>query len=281
MATIFLAEVIFHWGFSVRSVGSSAASLPYLIIPPQTLVGALSWGLAKVLGLPEVVNSVSATKLFIDEGVIVWSAARLEGPVAPYSDIVKLERSPYMRERYRKDFQRQFGVSSMGRVYAPSLKATIAYVINVNRLINLIRRVGSSMDPYEALKAAISSIIRIGSKESIVTIDDIKIVEPSNSDHDVVETSFYILKACVEKVVRGRYSSLWVPAYSDEHYAIHGCVNVAEEVEILVPVVEAIAIPVFGGKISLKPRRDRCVILSMNGDALVYPIQGVKGLRYS
>lgn len=275
---MFLVDIIFYWGFSIRTIGSSAASLSYLIPPPQTLIGALSWSLTRALGFPEVVNNASATKLFIDRSIVLWSSAKINGLAMPYSDLVKLERSPYQRESYRVEEARQFGVSSMGRIYAPGLKATIAYVIDVEKLSVLLRDLGMNVDPLELLKLATYSIIRVGSKESIVTVTNVKIVDPRDVYDNVVETSFYVPRICATNV-KGVYETVAVPSYSDEHYAIHGSIELSEVVHIFVPMERRFTPITFGGKLQVEVQRDRCVVRSVDGDILIYPKDGIKELR--
>jgi len=283
-----LANVEFSWGFSIRTVGSSASSLQYLVPPPQTILGAFSWSIARLLSLPEVVSSpqglVSTTKLLIDEGGVLWSAACLIGPATSSADMVRLIRAPYMREEYRVSVERQFGISAVGRIYAPNLRATFAYIIDFERFTTFINRYGYFGDPVELIKASLVSMVRIGSREGLIAVNNAEVAGASEVSSNPVETSFYIPEVCISEVPPGKARRLPVPAFDERHYIVRELIIVGREVWLIVPVADVWGdyVPVFDGRtrIRIMVNYDKCTAVSTGVDVIVFPRNGFKGLIY-
>jgi len=282
-----LADVEFSWGFSVRTVGSSASSLQYLVPPPQTILGALSWSVARLLSLSEVVRStqqkfVSTTKLLVDEGGVLWASARLAGSAAPSADMVRLIRAPYMREEYRASAERQFGISTVGRVYAPRLRATFAYVIDLSRFAEFAKRRGYSGDPVELIKASLASMVRLGSREGLIAVDGAEVVEASEVSSNPVETSFYVPEACVSGLLPRGARRFPVPVFDEGHYTVRELIVVGPETWLIVPVAGELGgyAPVFDGKAKIRVAVDysKCAALSAGSDVIVFPRNGFRGL---
>jgi len=279
--TVITIDTVFHWGFSIRSVGSSAASLQYLAPSPQTIVGAFAWSLTRFLGIPEVVNGYSSTRLLIDKNIVLWATARLEGSIAPNSDMIRLLRAPYMREEYRASRDRQFGVSAFGRIYSPMLRTVLALVIDMDALKSFVYGYGFNGDVIEMLKAVASSIIRVGSKESIVSVDNVAIHRATNIRINPIETSFYTPITCIENnVLDVNAIQTSVPRYSEKHYELRGEVEIGREIPILIPSPEPWSrlAMVFGGKIRVNVDYNKCAVITIDNDSIIYPRDGIRGL---
>ena len=122
----------FHWGFSVRLAGASAAARSYLVPPPTTLLGALARNLFTTEALM-IKGRVTSSTINLLRAVKVATFKYLEGkeffslPV-PFIDIIRTSRIPYLRTTHRREKERWFGVSGFGRIYAPSSKFNVLYI---------------------------------------------------------------------------------------------------------------------------------------------------------
>jgi len=81
----------------------------------------------------------------------------------------------------------------------------IAYLINEKRIQSLI---GNNWE--EKLKFSAWNITRIGSKESIVSINDVRIIEAKEVKENSVKTKFYFPSVCAKDILGNYYTeSFW------------------------------------------------------------------------
>ena len=164
-----------HWGYAIRHILYSKTRDSYLLPPPTTIIGALSYGYARVLGLPEELygeKSVSTAERLRERVVSV--NVKINAPLHHYSD---LNRIWWFRVKERKA---KFDSVALGKVYTaphkgPSIEAVLLFE--------------KSVSVRDLIKAAYS-ISRLGCKEGVVSVRYVKYgyAEPFNAE--VAETRY-------------------------------------------------------------------------------------------
>ena len=224
-----VVDGVFNWGFSVRAVYTSAASRPYPLPPPTTLVGALAAAYARIKGLSEVTikNEILYSRAVELINKVLWATMKIYSYAAMYSDMGRLVRTHYLRDEYRRDPKRWFGVSSVGKVYTSS----------AFRILYILR--GANDLPYDVLGRSITSL---GSKEGLVHIRNSRIARAvvTNKKYDV-ETPYYTLRRLVENYDIGTGIIVKMPPYPPpiSYYKVREVVGISEVHEdYLMPYME-------------------------------------------
>ncbi len=209
-------DLVFTWGFSVKSPFVSAAQLSTLLPPPSTLIGALSYGLAKTLRWPEC-------ELSIDSGMVSGArrAVRLirsahlglkeECGTYPmiWTDISRVHALPFLQLPYRKPEERSmwFGIHGFGKVLMPNGRVRLAFVVDSNMAE---KELGDNWQ--KLLTMAAGSIISIGSKEGLVAVDHVTI-ERARPEAKRAKTSYYFPREsviyCDPKVEELEQAEFW------------------------------------------------------------------------
>lgn len=208
-----LVEGIFHWGFSVRIATESAGAQYYPYPPPSTLIGALAYGLSVVRRQPECVelrdgkSTTLASAAALMHGVVRWAAFAfsdrfpvMHAAAVGYSDFIRAFRLPYQRGmRHTWDQSDMwYGVSAHGKVYACDAGFKIIYLVDENRLREL------ELGKHDLLTAAYS-IVRIGARESLVSVTSAEVTEDlevltAERAAEPFETEYYFPSRLAEDV---------------------------------------------------------------------------------
>jgi CRISPR-associated protein Cas5a/b/c len=263
---VFYAKTILSWGFTIRHRGTSAAQPSYPIPPPTTIVGSFAYPLLRLLGLtPHSKSSINwgNGKLISEymkpllEATIVASAGlispnfadklrthpsrrKLSIGLAVYQEMGRIIASPYKSggsfqqairakfmepEFFTKAIPVVLPVQAVGATYAPSLKLELIWAFDAEKLS---KELDISVDKLrDAARKAIYGIVRIGSKESLVALEEAMYVEnPVTRDAgEKVRTRLYIEHSCVEPLdpafiaeiilpdLRYNLESFYVPCY--------------------------------------------------------------------
>lgn len=167
-----------HWGYSLLAY-TGTKSRPALRFPaPTTLVGALAYPLAKLLGWPENYNgSSSAEKVrkFL-EGVYVSA----NGPLIIHGDLSKIWWYKVRERRVVSD------AAALQRIFSPRpVILELLYIIDKKSIESIVGE-----DWEKILLAAASSLSRLGSKESIISVLDVKIGEAISQEAEELKTRF-------------------------------------------------------------------------------------------
>ncbi len=201
MLKALIVDGVFNWGYSIRAAFTSAASQPYPLPPPTTLVGALAAAYARIKKLPEVTvrNSELYSRVVDVLSDVVWATIRVARYAVMYSDMCKLARAHYLRATHRRDVSKWFGVSSLGKVYTSS----------PFRIIYLVKR--DTELPLEVLGRC---IISLGSKEGLVHIKDVRVAEAEviKEKHDI-RTPYYTLRRLIVDYDESTGTIVKMPAY--------------------------------------------------------------------
>lgn len=178
-------EVTFHWGFWVRAPFTSRYQESLTIPPPTTLIGALAEPLIQLGFLKGVRGETIKTDLGVS------SAASLLDSIIPtasfcfdgtqngfaYEDINRYITLHYQQKakdpsgirRYLPQYRT--GALRVGKVSMPSGRGIACYIIDADAAHGIF-----SDDPERSLLQAAYNITRLGSKESIVSVESAEII---------------------------------------------------------------------------------------------------------
>jgi CRISPR-associated protein Cas5a/b/c len=265
-----LVEGIFHWGFSVRYITESAGSQQYPVPPPSTLIGALAYGLSAVKGLPEFdyIQERRGEKLVSGayrlRKAVLWATFSFTSgntAAVEYSDFIRSFRLIYQRGTRHTWDQKDmwFAVSASGKVYACNSAFKALYLFNSDELQNLRIKL-------EDLIHASFSIVRIGSRESLVSI---KKVTPSSSIEEVkapLETEYYFPLKLANSSNVNNYSVAVLPKLSDALWEVRPMQPpmISDHEEYYLPAtIGPIKIP---GRIRVDKLNENAVALKINFD---------------
>lgn len=210
----------YHWGYWVRVPGTSKQQSALPLPPPTSLIGALAFPLARkglfadlksqkciagetlsVLANGEPAPS-SAASFFAD--AFLGASMSLNGKAIMWEDINKYttvhfqtttkdkpEEKAAGGRRYLEKYRS--GAISSGKVLYPKGKATVFYIVDEEKLSKLV------LPPWDRnLEEAFWSICRIGSKESIFSVNKARFVDLSEKSDGVVKTKLYFPAAAGE-----------------------------------------------------------------------------------
>lgn len=219
------AKLKFHWGFISRWPAYTAAQPSTLYLTPTSLLGALAYGLAKLKGLPEVV------RVEVGRGSRRRRGRRAKVPVHFYSSAVRaLEYCSWVTYRVESELEPNlglvetmdlskvslvlgvrrgniypgspylWGVQPHGKVYSPSLEVTVAYF-------------AARDDVTSDVERAAWLITRVGSRESVVSVQDVRVVGARPASAEEVETAYAFPSSLAERVDGPHaVASLFVPS---------------------------------------------------------------------
>jgi CRISPR-associated protein Cas5a/b/c len=186
-----------HWGFSVSVPSAAKAKASFLLPPPTTLKGALSF--AKYRGVDSLKGG-SPAKEFED----VFAFARFsDNTLASYTeDVVRNVVLLFQREERRKEKNYWYNIVPTGKVISLSGELLVVYVTDK-----------ISKDELEKMAW---SIIRIGSKESLVSVENVEVGEAKEVKGKKVKTKYYFpatAKVPPDYSPRIIYADFWEGGY--------------------------------------------------------------------
>lgn len=192
-------EGVYHWGYWVKGLEVSKLQFSLRFPPPTTLIGAISLPLVKagyvknILG--EIDRNLCSPAKFLSKIFPVATIA-LDGYGYYFEDInvyillhfqgFQKDRETRQVRRYLPKFRR--GAILNGRVYAPYCRFTVIYMVNAEKAFDLIGE-----DWESKIVRGAWEILRIGSKESIVSVEKVSLINVVEEKADIVKTKFYFL----------------------------------------------------------------------------------------
>ncbi len=210
----------YHWGFWIRSPGTSKYQSATPLPPPTTLIGALAYPLVKkgVLKLDgqqikgETIklekNSILSPAMVIEKYVVCASAyldniAIIWEDLSKYNTILfhettKSEEDEILAGGRRYTMKFRTGAIPVGKVFYPSGVLTAAFLID-----DSMSKVVDGNFENELVKAA-WEMTRIGSRESIISVIDVKLSEATPTKDRKLKTRYYF-PAVLGSVVEGGY----------------------------------------------------------------------------
>lgn len=176
-----------HWGFSIKKPTFSASEPCYKIPPPTTLIGALAKSLHYIEESSEILvlknGYCSSTAALLD--YCIWASLAIKdeniiprfGPPVS-TDISRILLAPYVRAEHSGKPIYKFAVQPHGKVYAPGFSLEIAYF-------------SEKREKAEKIFKLSWLLTSLGSKESIVSVNDVRILKVKIKDEMYSKTSFY------------------------------------------------------------------------------------------
>jgi len=208
------ARIKFHWGFILRQPLYTAVQ-PSTKYPTLTsIIGALSYGLSKVKALPEVSvidNHLYSTAIeFLKLSTWITYALHLPSPelgVVETRDINKVVLSlGIRRENIFPGSRFIWGIQAHGKVYLPGVDMDIC-VFTRNEYADIVFKASWLLS-------------RLGSKESLVSVINVRILDVKEISMKNVKTRFITLSDTVEKVLEGIYDEVNMPCPCTEWWKL-------------------------------------------------------------
>ncbi|MEM1560174.1 MAG: hypothetical protein QXK24_02340 [Ignisphaera sp.] len=189
-ATIITVKV--HWGYSIRTFPASASQRSFSIPPSTTIVGALAYAYASVNNINREYSTIeypftNYVSEFIEEFGINYATVHLPEPIYEHSfQTIRYFTMPVQAPK--TDVERFSETLKIAEMFNP---IQIGYMICSTLTSTLI-----ILSEKPIPKAIMWSILRLGSKESIVSVQDayqeeVQPIEVSEGDIiHIVNTSY-------------------------------------------------------------------------------------------
>lgn len=282
---IFYVKTFSSWGFIIRHRGTSAAQPAYPIPPPTTIVGAFAYPLVRLLNLStrnKDIRKWGEGKLISEimepllEATITASAGltspkftskspthssyrTLRVGLAIYQEINRIIASPYksggsFQSAVRVKFMESnffakalpvtLPVQATGAAYAPALKVELMWIIDAEKLS---RELGVSVEKLDSIaKKAVHGVVRIGSKEGIVALEEAVYAEKPviRGPGEKVSTRLYIERFCAEPLNPTLITEIIMPSlrYSPTPYYVPASIGSSN---LIIPLSEDMPPPIF------------------------------------
>lgn len=185
MKKLLLVEVFFSWGFMVRPPFLSGGGTPLPYPPPTTLIGALAAPYLRLKDPREVIylgGKAHSPAIKIINHVSYAVLGYYNNRVTTIVDMNKYYSYAYLRSSYKAKMEYWSSAIGVGKTYSP-INAVIVYVVDDHNHI-------------EFYKSA-WGINRIGSKEGLVSVKNVKVIEPRIVDVDGVVSTIYPVPATI------------------------------------------------------------------------------------
>ncbi len=157
-----------HWGLSINHFFGTKSRPALRVIPPTTLIGALSYPIIRMLNKPEVIGGGSAANLVksMIKGVY-YAIDEKYDPFIPYSENNKLAFYKKREKILKTD------AAPLPRLYSVvPVRITVIYLIDEDEAERLL---GDRWE--EKLLLAAASMVRIGARESIITVHSVELLD--------------------------------------------------------------------------------------------------------
>ncbi len=225
------ASIVFHWGYSIKHPMYSASQPALKFPPPTALIGALSYPYIRTSG--SEVNSVgnqlySSSVAILDR--ILWTCYKVvnihPGILVESRDIVRVSIAPYIRsEHVYPGSKFLWAIQVHGKICAPTLKLDTVFIV----------RSESAKD----LSHFAWGIVRVGSRESIVSVESVDIFDVETEKSNVVSTSFCFPKRLAQSISGGYVEEL-LPTLSREWFMLRVIRDVSAYMQTYIIPVEKV-----------------------------------------
>ncbi|MEM1709139.1 MAG: type I-A CRISPR-associated protein Cas5a [Nitrososphaerota archaeon] len=200
----------FHWGYSVKHPFSSKGQPAFALPPPNTLKGALLKGLMD--NSETIYTSMKRRKLNLTSSAFLMNFIKAASCRFEYehNEVASewLDINRYIVLHFQKPARRalmeyRFGAIPSGKVLAPHRAFHALYLIDEDKVKSIL---GDGWK--QSLIRSAWSITRIGSKESIVSVEDVKLNDSWLVKQDVVKTSYYFPSEAKESIENHNYDEV-------------------------------------------------------------------------
>ncbi|MEM4971891.1 MAG: type I-A CRISPR-associated protein Cas5a [Sulfolobales archaeon] len=145
------------WGFTSRKLFSSKSRESYIVPPPTTLIGALSYGYARLNKIPEEDGGLSSAERI--RRLIYSVHEKVNAPVIQYADISKIW---WYRAR---EAAAKYDAVALGKAY----KGLLAGKPDLE-VLYIVR----DQDQARVVASSAHSIIRIGGSYGLVSVENVE-----------------------------------------------------------------------------------------------------------
>lgn len=188
-----------HWGYVCRVIPFSKSRIVLKAPPPTTLIGALSYPMARLLGWPEVVEAETLTSSADKLREFVGSAhVKLDFAFIQYFDLNRV----YWYHAAKKETKAD--AIALGKTYASPLKDQFLPELSIVYIVD--GRMAEKKLGEEWRKILVLSgwgITRVGQKEGSATVFDVSINEAKMVFEGEVETIYYFPARASTNIVEG------------------------------------------------------------------------------
>ena len=248
------------WGFACRLVPFGKSRMTLKAPPPSTLMGALAYPLARNLGWPEVLLSDRGEVSGADKirEFVVSVHVKLNASLAVKADVTRVFWFDFQRKEVKTD------AIALERVYASPTSGgresliEVIYILRPEAAEQALGRSWASL-----LEASAWGITRVGQKEGLVSVEDVRLTEARISEDRHVTTCFYFpLEAC-SGVLRG----FWLQEYFIDPWEVGiGDYSGARRLPFVIPYSAQANRPV---EVEVELDPDRGVALECDGHEVV------------
>ena len=249
------------WGFSVRAPGTSAGGSSLSLPPPSTVVGAIARGVALNKRWGEVYGREAySTAYKLARHLLAAGAGLLEGFVAPYASTMRFLSIPYLRRENRRNVNLWFSAQAFGLVAAGDSRLCLAAVFSESIAEEGVR--------LRDLEAAAWSIIYLGAKEGLVSVEEAGATEVEESTGGI--TGYYLPADAVDYVRHSVLLKAWDPR---DPNAYRRSKVTPRHLDLVIPVQLELGREVFVGHEGRKELMAR-----VRSDKLTYKVPGPCGV---
>jgi CRISPR-associated protein Cas5a/b/c len=196
-------RIQFHWGYSVKEPIFTASQPPFRIPPQSTLIGALSYPIS-VRKRPEIEGEVSEAIQTLK--LCPWVTYRFldddPSQLIETMDINRVSLSLGVRSEHLNP-RTLWGIQPHGKIYAPSSEMEVVYF---------------TRDPDFVGERA-WGIVRVGTKESLVSVEEVEVREVSPIDSEEIEI-LHLTPLDIVTSPYGSYMIVRLPELRPEWYEL-------------------------------------------------------------
>lgn len=199
------AEV--HWGYSIKIANVGKAQPALYVPPPSTLIGAISLPLAKHRGAGETIrNGKNVFSIaFMYKPMFTGAACKIIGIGTYWEDINRNIIALFQVPGRRLNPKYRFNATPVGKIYSPRQDIRMLFVVK--------EKIASEMlgeNWQNEIQLAGWEMSRLGSKESIISVEQVRLDDTSVINNGQSSTSFYFPKTAAD-IIKGEffYSDFW------------------------------------------------------------------------
>lgn len=265
---LFYTRVTLSWGFIVRFPGVSASQPAYILPPQPTIVGAFAAPLLRLLGMSDSIEVQKHgngrvlnrwMKILLESTVVVSCGippAVSKSGLAVYQEMSRIIAFPYKtggqrRETLEKPLNEaitdMMPVQAAGASYGAGTVLDLLWIVNASLMA---KNLGIRIEDIDSIGSlAVRGVTRVGSKESIVSVDPrralytdrVKILMPG----EYFRSYMFLPAECVEPIdpvpdlmlLDRRYAltKFYVPAYIASDSIIVGLIGILPRFKLIEP----------------------------------------------
>jgi len=250
-------------------VGTFAYPLLRILgLPPINKASSIAWGEGRLISdlmKPLLESTIMATAALIsprmcEEVALPHSHGKsLRVGVAVYQELGRIIASPYKTGGQVKDIKsskvlesrfftdaipKAFPVQAVGATYAPALMVKLLWVLNAEKLS---KEINVSIDKLDSAgRKAVYGVVRIGSKEGIVALEEAMYVQnPRILDPgEKVNSRFYIEQSCVEALDPAMTAEIVLPDLQYKLTSYYLPAHIGSNT-VIIPLAEGETPPLF------------------------------------